>query len=149
MLHFIGPRIFNKIVELKFYRSCNTKVGFKTNMKKYLIDNWFSTFLIFLLDFQSLIGNITYAPYLGKSCCFDILCRVLSRFCFFSMSLYHFNFSFVLYSIQVGSRLALARDHILHVIMVRLDFMWNNKKKRFQIRDRSFTLTGVEEIRGW
>ena len=39
MLHFIGPRVYNKIVELEFYKSCNSKVGFKTNMKKYLLDN--------------------------------------------------------------------------------------------------------------
>ena len=83
LFQFIGPLVFNKIVEFDFYKRCNNKVGFKTNMKKYLIDNWFSTFLIILLDFQSLIGNTTYVPYLGKSCCFDILCRVLSRFCFF------------------------------------------------------------------
>ena len=39
MLKFIGPRIFNEIVLLDFYKCCNNKVGFKTNMKKYLIGN--------------------------------------------------------------------------------------------------------------
>ena len=39
MFHFIGPRVFNKIVVLEFYKRCNSKVGFKTKMKKYLIDN--------------------------------------------------------------------------------------------------------------
>ena len=34
MLKFIGPRVFNEIVDLDFYKRCNTKVGFKTNLKK-------------------------------------------------------------------------------------------------------------------
>ena len=39
MLKFIGPRVFNEIVDLDFYKRCNTKVGFKTNLKKYLLDH--------------------------------------------------------------------------------------------------------------
>jgi hypothetical protein len=39
MFQFIGPRVFNKIVDLEFFKRCNNKVGFKTSMKKYLIDN--------------------------------------------------------------------------------------------------------------
>ena len=38
-LHFIGPRVFNKIVELDFFTSCNSVVGFKTNLKRFLIHN--------------------------------------------------------------------------------------------------------------
>ena len=37
--HFIGPRVFNKIVELDFFKTCNSLVGFKTNLKKFLLDN--------------------------------------------------------------------------------------------------------------
>ena len=39
MLKFIGPRIFNEIVTLEFYNRCNNKVGFKTNLKKYILGN--------------------------------------------------------------------------------------------------------------
>ena len=39
MLKFIGPRVFNEIVSLDFYNRCNNKIGFKTNMKKHLIEN--------------------------------------------------------------------------------------------------------------
>ena len=39
MLKFIGPRIFNEIVTLDFYNRCNNKVGFKTNLKKYILGN--------------------------------------------------------------------------------------------------------------
>ena len=38
-LHFIGPRVFNKIVELDFFKTCNSLVGFKTNLKKFLLQN--------------------------------------------------------------------------------------------------------------
>lgn len=39
MFKFIGPRVFNEIVSLDFYKRCNNKVGLKTNIKKYLIEN--------------------------------------------------------------------------------------------------------------
>ena len=32
MIQFIGPRVFNKIVGLDFYKSCNSKVGFKKKL---------------------------------------------------------------------------------------------------------------------
>ena len=37
LLKFVGPRIFNKILDLDFYAACKTKAHFKNKMKKYLI----------------------------------------------------------------------------------------------------------------
>ena len=39
MLKFIGPKVFNEIVDLDFYKRCKTKLGFKANMKKYILDH--------------------------------------------------------------------------------------------------------------
>ena len=39
MLQFIGPKIFNKIVDLDFYRRCKNKASFKNKIKQYLIDS--------------------------------------------------------------------------------------------------------------
>ena len=50
MLKFIGPRVFNEIVQLDFYKRCNNKVGFKTNMKNFLLlTNPFS-FPLYIFD---------------------------------------------------------------------------------------------------
>ena len=37
LLKFLGPRIFNAMVDLEFYKNCNTKPNFKQKMKKYLL----------------------------------------------------------------------------------------------------------------
>ena len=39
MLQFIGPKIFNKIVDLDFYKKCKNKASFKKKNKQYLIDS--------------------------------------------------------------------------------------------------------------
>jgi hypothetical protein len=39
MLRFIGPRVFNSIVELDFYKKCKSKQLFKNKIKDYLIVN--------------------------------------------------------------------------------------------------------------
>ena len=39
MFRFIGPRVFNCIVELNFYKNCKTKQHFKNKIKDYLIGN--------------------------------------------------------------------------------------------------------------
>ena len=40
MLKFIGPKIFNEIVTLDFYDRCSHVAGFKSNLKKYLLDSY-------------------------------------------------------------------------------------------------------------
>ena len=37
MLRFLGPRIFNHILELEFYERCKAKSQFKSRMKDYLL----------------------------------------------------------------------------------------------------------------
>ena len=39
MLQFIGPKIFNKIVDLDFYRRCKNKASFKKKIKQYLFNS--------------------------------------------------------------------------------------------------------------
>ena len=39
MLQFIGPRFFNEIITLDFYKRCNSKIGFKSCMKKHLLSD--------------------------------------------------------------------------------------------------------------
>ena len=37
LLKFLGPRIFNKIIDLDFYHTCKNKIHFKNKLKNYLI----------------------------------------------------------------------------------------------------------------
>ena len=39
MIRFLGSRVFNSIVELNFYKKCNSKHYFKKKIKEYLIDD--------------------------------------------------------------------------------------------------------------